>query len=153
MLSMMYWSSHSRRSEPFFCAIGSSPMANAVVAIDVCLRLRLSCIDLFYRDVVHLSPFAQRFADMFGALSNLIVHDLSRHSITLSRLRLTRSAGSEESASVPSPSSLKSSSTFSGQIALGLAQDLDYLRLNVSTRLHSDSVRSSCGENYTFAPH
>ena len=46
-----------------------------------------------------------------GPLSTLIVPDLPRHSMVMSKLQMTLSAGSEKSPSIPSPSRLKSSRT------------------------------------------
>lgn len=48
-----------------------------------------------------------------GPLSTLMVPGFPRHSMILSRLRMTLSAGSEKSTSMPKPSRLKSSSTSS----------------------------------------
>jgi hypothetical protein len=46
-----------------------------------------------------------------------MVLGLPRHSMILSKLRLTRSAGSEQSTSIPSPLRLKSSNTFKSRKA------------------------------------
>ena len=52
-----------------------------------------------------------------GPLSTRMVPGLPRHSMILSRLRITHSAGKEKSTSMPRPSRLKSSKTFSSRNA------------------------------------
>jgi hypothetical protein len=87
----------------------------AVVALDIGVLLRLTGLDVLDGDALFLGPFSSLPLMYSGPLSTLMVPGLPRHSMILSRLRMTRSAGSEKSTSMPSPSRLKSSSTFSSR--------------------------------------
>ena len=98
----------------------------AIVALDIGTLLRLSGLDIFKPDAPFLSPrhplpgralhsnvpkgsFPLTYS---GPLSTRMILGLPRHSMIWSKLRTTRSAGSEKSTSMPKPSRLKSSSTF-----------------------------------------
>ena len=86
-----------------------------VVPLDVGVLLRLSGLDVLDRDLVLLSPFSHCFANVFGSI--VMVLRVPSHSMMRSRLRMTRSARGERSASIPNPSRLKSFSTFSSRKA------------------------------------
>ena len=82
----------------------------------------------------HFNSFSLMYS---GALSTLMVPGLPRHSMILSKLRMTRSAGNEKSTSMPSPSRLKSSSTFSSRNARpsprrSAMKSIDQVRLGAS---------------------
>ena len=62
----------------------------------------------------HISSLRQMYS---GALSPRLVLGVLRHSTILSKLRITRSTGSEKSTLLPSPSRLKSYRTFSSRNA------------------------------------
>ncbi|MNT58135.1 hypothetical protein D3C72_1955530 [compost metagenome] len=83
-----------------------------VIASDISILLRLARLNVAQGDASFLGPLHQLAADVFRPLSTRIAIGLPRHSMIWFRLRMTRSAGSEKSTSMPSPSRLKSSRTF-----------------------------------------
>src|ERR1700712_5314552 len=80
-----------------------------IEALDVGILLGFAGLDEVDPDASLLRPSQQRTADVFGPLSQRIAAGCPRHSMTWSRLRITRSAGREKSTSMASASRLKSS--------------------------------------------
>ena len=91
--------------------LAESVMANgAVVTLRVGVVLGLAGLDMLQLD--RLSAQALSTSPIYsGPLSQRIINGVPRHSMICSRLRMTRSAGSEKSTSIPGPSRLKSSTT------------------------------------------
>lgn len=97
--------------------IVSAPLLpdGSIVALDLRVLLGLARLDMMYGHSALLSPRQERVADLFRS----VVHPNGKRLTTpldkaLQRPR-PRSASSEKSASMPSPSQLKSSNTFSNR--------------------------------------
>ena len=89
----------------------------AVVALDVDVLLGLAGLDVQDGYPLFLSPLQQLATDGFRAIVDPMVSGLPRRPMIRLMLRITRSEGSERSTSMPSPSPLKSSCTFSSRNA------------------------------------
>ena len=87
----------------------------SVVALDVRILLGVARLDMLDGNSSVLSPRQEHAADHSGLLSTRMARGWPRHSMMRSNVRVTRSAGSEKSASMPNPSRLKSSRTFSNR--------------------------------------
>ena len=85
----------------------------AVVALDVDVLLGLAGLDVQDGNPLFPSPLQQLATDGFRAIVDPMVSGLPRRPM----IRITRSEGSERSTSMPSPSPLKSSCTFSSRNA------------------------------------
>jgi len=91
----------------------------AVVALDTGILLGLAGLGICWMATPCFSAHSSSLPLIYsGPLPTLVVPGLPRHSMMRFRLRMTRSADSEKSTSIPRPSQLKSSGTFSNRNAL-----------------------------------
>ena len=89
----------------------------SVVAFETGVLLRLAGLDVQDGNPLFPSPLQQLATDGFRAIVDPMMSGLPRRPMIRLMLRITRSEGSERSTSMPSPSPLKSSCTFSSRNA------------------------------------